>query len=252
MKIHQLHGYMQEMYLVEYTDKLLLLDGGCRCDVSLVTQFITHTLGRQLNELKLVVVTHMHPDHAGAATKLRRITGCKIATASTEKHWYAGIAGWCEYATDMVLAHYVAKKLKKPFQFLLYNPFFKADHFLHDNDLLPFFPDWQALATHGHTDRDLTLYHASTSTAYTADLIIKTRRGYITPFPVYLPKKYKASLARVQSLKLAKLLLAHGGKVTMSDAELTDFISKAPSSPKYIRYFIAEKLNMKVSQKMQD
>jgi hypothetical protein len=70
IKLHKLDGYIQTILLAEYTDKLLLLDGCSRADVSLIKHFITDTLQRPLTELQLVVVTHMPPAHAGAAHKL--------------------------------------------------------------------------------------------------------------------------------------------------------------------------------------
>jgi len=67
MKLHQIQGYIQSIYLAEYPHKLLLLDGACRADVETISYFITGSLKRPLSHLKLVVSTHMHPDHAGAA-----------------------------------------------------------------------------------------------------------------------------------------------------------------------------------------
>ena len=64
MKIHTLSGYIQHIYLAEHEHGLLLLDGCSRADVETVSQFITETLHRPLSDLKLIVVTHMHPDHA--------------------------------------------------------------------------------------------------------------------------------------------------------------------------------------------
>lgn len=85
MKLHKLDGYIQTIYLVEYNDKLLLLDGCSRADIPVLKRFITNTLQRPFHDLNLVIVTHMHPDHAGAAHKLRTLTGCKIAAADVDR-----------------------------------------------------------------------------------------------------------------------------------------------------------------------
>lgn len=76
MHIHTIQGYIQTIYLAEYPDKLLLLDGASRADITYLCQFIEQQLARPLSDLKVVVVTHMHPDHAGAAHRLRALTGC--------------------------------------------------------------------------------------------------------------------------------------------------------------------------------
>ena len=51
------------MYLAEYADKLMLLDGASRADIPHLKDFIEYQLKRPFTDLKLVVVTHMHPDH---------------------------------------------------------------------------------------------------------------------------------------------------------------------------------------------
>lgn len=82
MQLHRIQGYIQTMYLAEYPDKLMLLDGASRADIPHLEDFIEHQLHRPFSDLKLVVVTHMHPDHAGGAHRLRDLTGCK---AQSEK-----------------------------------------------------------------------------------------------------------------------------------------------------------------------
>ena len=90
MNIHTLAGYIQHIYLVEDSKGLLLLDGCSRADVDNVCRYITQTLGRPLSDLKLIVVTHMHPDHAGGAIKLRERTGAQVASHPKAINWYAG------------------------------------------------------------------------------------------------------------------------------------------------------------------
>ena len=72
LKLHCLNGYIQNIYLAEYADKLLLLDGCCRADINVIEDFIINQLNRPMSDLALIVVTHMHPDHAGAANVLRK------------------------------------------------------------------------------------------------------------------------------------------------------------------------------------
>ena len=87
--IHSIDGYIETLYLVVYSDKLLLLDGGCRCDADDVVDYIRR-LGRRMEELKLIVVTHPHPDHSGAAPHLHRLYGTAIAAIPTINEWYSG------------------------------------------------------------------------------------------------------------------------------------------------------------------
>lgn len=231
MQIYRLKGYIQEIYLVEYPHGLLLLDGMCRCDVDLLRRFITATLGRPFTDLKLVVVTHMHPDHAGAAQALRKLTGCRIAAADQKRQWYAGLHGTGKLAVDMYLAHWMAGRMKKARCNIWYWPYLRPDFRLKHGAALPGFTDWCVLETPGHTDRDLSVYHAASSTVYTADLILKLRHGLAVPFPVFLPQSYRASLQQIADLKPRTLLLAHGGEIQPTAADFDTMRALAPVLP---------------------
>lgn len=235
MKIHRLKGYIQQSYLVEYPHGLLLLDGMSRCDIPLLRDYIQGTLKRPFTDLKLVVVTHMHPDHAGAARVLRKITGCRIASADKPRQWYGGLHGAAMFATDMFLAYWMAARMHKPKRHIAFWPYLHPDIFLRHQDSLPDFPDWQALETPGHTDRDLTLYHPQSGTAYTADLIIKLRRGLVVPFPVFLPEDYRHSLEKVRALQPKTLLLAHGGTLAPTAADFDTMLKLAPQEPQTLQ-----------------
>lgn len=231
IKLHKLDGYIQTILLAEYQNKLLLLDGCSRADVSLIKHFINDTLARPLTDLHLVVVTHMHPDHAGAAHKLRQITGCKIASANVAGQWYSGLDGILMHITDLLLTRWVANKKKQSQRWLWYSRKLAPDYQLNDGDMLPGFDDWQALATQGHTDRDLSLHHLPSNRIYIADLIVTTRKGFIPPFPVFYPERYRNSLLKIAKLNANSLILAHGGEVNLSQQEFEQVLAKAPTKP---------------------
>lgn len=165
------------MYLAEYPDKLLLLDGASRADIPHLKDFIEHQLHRPFSDLKLVVVTHMHPDHAGGAHKLRDLTGCKLLAAKRENQWYSGVDGWLMHLTDLMLARWMANRMRKPKQNLWYSRKLKPDIELIDGQFIPGFDDWQVLETLGHTDRDLSVYHSEQDVLYVADLMVQVKKA---------------------------------------------------------------------------
>ncbi len=216
MKLHILKGYIQNIYLVEYDHGLLLLDGCCRPDIKTVQRFIEDDLHRALSDLKLVVVTHMHPDHAGGAHGLRQLTGCKIASGLSQRHWYGGVSGVLMHLTDIGLSLYMASRLGRPLKNLWYARKLKPDLSLADGDTLPGFNDWRVFDTHGHTDRDISLMHEPSARIYVADLIVKVRQKFITPWPLFHPNRYRASAAKVKQLQPDFVLLAHGGEIAVT------------------------------------
>ena len=231
MKLHHLEGHIQTILLAEYPEKLLLLDGCCRSDISIIKHFITDTLKRPFTDLTLVMVTHMHPDHAGAANTLRKITGCKLAAANVSGQWYSGIDGKIMHLTDMLLAKWVAKRMDKTHNKMWYSSKLFPDYKLDDGEALPGFPDWVAIETQGHTDRDLSLHHLPSNKVYIADLIVKVKNKYIPPFPVFYPNRYKASLNKIFALNADSLILAHGGEVNLTETDHQSLIKLAPKTP---------------------
>ncbi|MDO5686711.1 MAG: MBL fold metallo-hydrolase [Neisseria sp.] len=229
MNIHRLQGYIQQIYLVEYPDKLLLLDGGCRCDVKVVRDFIEQELSRSIKDLKTVVVTHMHPDHAGGAHALRRISGCRIVAADRRKQWYGGVFGLFRFLTDIALGHWMAGRLHKEKTNIWYCPYLRPDVRIAHGETVPDFPEWQVFETIGHTDRDLSVYHADSGTIYTADLILRLKNRLTPPLGVAQPNDYKASLRFVQSLRAKTFLLAHGGTTELNDEDFEQMIAATPS-----------------------
>jgi glyoxylase-like metal-dependent hydrolase (beta-lactamase superfamily II) len=231
LKIHQLKGHIQSIYLVEYPQQLLLLDGCCGADIDILKQFITVDLDRAFSDLKLIVVTHMHPDHAGAAHKLRKMTGCKIASANMPDQWYSGLSGRFTHLVDIALATWVASRMRRVRKNLWYSPHLKIDYALADQDSVPGFDDWCVLTTEGHTDRDLSVLHRPSKRIYVADLLVKVKDRFIPPIPVHYPQQYRASILKVQALQPVSMMLAHGGEVQLTERDFAHVLTVAPSKP---------------------
>ena len=231
VEIHQIQGYIQSIYFAVYSDKILLLDGCCKADVDKIEHYITQKLNRPIEQLKVVVVTHMHPDHAGAANTLKKRFGCQIISGVAEREWYSGFDGWLMYISDILLTLWVAGRLKKKRQNIWYKPKLNVDYVMKDNESIPGFDDWQVIETHGHTDRDISLFHLPTRKVYVADLAVKVKDKFIPPFPVFYPNRYKRSLMRIEKLKPSSVILAHGGEVNVSHEEYFHLVSLAPKVP---------------------
>lgn len=232
IEIVAIEGYIQTTYMAVYSDKLLLLDSGCRCDVDKILAYITDTLERPVEQLKTVMVTHMHPDHAGGAELLKQKTGCQIVTAMSNKPWYHGVLGKVAHLNDLGLTYYVANRQGKSVANIWYNPILKADVSVQDGDSVPNFEDWMVLETAGHTDRDLSLWHPQSKQTYTADLILIIKNKFVSPYLITLPDAYRASLNKVKALQPDTLLLAHNKRVKMSDEDFEKLIERAPNEPR--------------------
>ncbi len=69
MKIHRIQGIAFSSYLIETPHALYLVDSGFRWFERLVTSKV-RSIGRDLSELSLAVLTHPHIDHVGSIPAL--------------------------------------------------------------------------------------------------------------------------------------------------------------------------------------
>ncbi len=238
MEIHEIEGHIQSIYLAVYPRKILLLDGCCRCDVATVKNYIEKQLKRNFSHLKMILVTHMHPDHAGGVGLFQQKYGIPTASSFQKKQWYHGVSGIFYHLIDVGLAYWVAHRMGKDIKYLWYDRTIKPDFYLKHGDSIPGFPEWSILETPGHTDRDISIYHKISKTIYVADNILKVKSRFIPPFPVNYPLKFKKSLELYQRMQPHKILMAHGGMAPYHDeciAELFPLISEQQSYLKIMR-----------------
>lgn len=231
MQVHTLRGYIQNIFLVEYAHGCLLLDGACRADFETIETFFKDTLKRPLSDLKIVMVTHMHPDHAGCAHYLREVSGCQIISGQFESQWYSGIRGKLNHAIDIYLAHWVAKRLGIKRRSLWYSPALKPDMMLADGETLPSFSDWKLIATPGHTHMDVSLLNEQHALLYVADLVVKVKGQFNPPFPVSLPQQYKQSVAKLRDYVHCDIMMAHVPSQRMNEDDITHVLSLTPERP---------------------
>ncbi|MCK5914810.1 MAG: MBL fold metallo-hydrolase [Deltaproteobacteria bacterium] len=216
--LHQVKGYIATLYLVEYRDTVLLLDGGARYDAARIEACFDRVMQRPLKDLKLSLVSHMHPDHAGGAPLLRRRFLTPIAAHCDIDRWYRGVSGAAQHLIDTILGHYSARQQFGKLERAWYPRYLRPDYLLLDGDCLPFFSDWQAYRAPGHTLYDMVFYQPQEKLLYVGDLLIKVGEKVVLPFPTLFPTLMTETLQRMAEFPVKKLLLAHGGVIEIEDA----------------------------------
>ena len=213
--IHKINGYISTLFLIETDGNFLLLDAGCSCDFQTIKEFLEDK-GKTLKDLKLVVVTHMHPDHAGGVKYFKK-HGIPIASTEGAYKWYRGLGGFIQHKVDTLLAQFSARRKQKVLKPVNYKRRFKPDFLLKDGDSLPFFSDWKVSCTPGHTLYDIVLYNQKEKVLYLADLILKIDDKFVLPFPILFPDLMLRSLERVKEYNFDTLLFAHDGILDKKD-----------------------------------
>lgn len=217
LKIHHFQGHIQDLYLVEYSDKVLMLDGGSRADAKQVEKYFSEVLKRPVSDLLLISVSHMHPDHAAAAQILRRRHNVPVAAFHTVDNWYRGLPGRMQHLFDMAMGWFVVYKKDLKKNRFWYSPILIPDFQLHDKEFLPGFPDWQVFHVPGHTAHDIVLFHHESGVLYAGDLVVGVNNKFMLPFPISLPSCMNKSIQLLENLPWRTIYMAHGGIVERSN-----------------------------------
>lgn len=75
--VHRLTKGIANFYLIEEAGKLVLVDAGTPKDWALFTRAVA-SLGRTVEDLDAVLLTHAHSDHTGFAERARTTTGARV------------------------------------------------------------------------------------------------------------------------------------------------------------------------------
>ncbi|MGN1030013.1 MAG: MBL fold metallo-hydrolase [Butyricicoccaceae bacterium] len=75
------------LYLIE-GQECYLIDTGVFGAQTMICDYLSH-LGK--SKLSKIFLTHSHPDHVGAASELKRLTGCTIYASAEERPWIEDI-----------------------------------------------------------------------------------------------------------------------------------------------------------------
>jgi glyoxylase-like metal-dependent hydrolase (beta-lactamase superfamily II) len=231
MKIHEIEGYIQTIYLVEENGSFFLLDGCCRPDVDVVEAYITKKLGREFKDLKLVIATHPHPDHFGGLSFFKK-RGISIAGPEKINIWYKGFSGLMTYLVEVFLTYLVALNKKKGMKKILFPRKVELDYALSEGREIPGFSDWKVMECPGHTPMDLTIYHSEKKMAYIADNFISAKSGVFCPYPIFDPAKYKESLNRYIDSDIEEYMLAHRGRMKIKKEQIERIRDKISLTPR--------------------
>lgn len=219
-KIHQVAGRIGYITIIEYIDKILIIDTGSKNDYKFLETFISNTLNRNMEDIKLIAVSHIHPDHSAGTFALRKKYQKLIAGHPEMDKWYRGFFGRMQQIADVIFSHITATQAGIPARRFWFKRKVKPDYALEDSDPLPFFEDWTAYHTPGHTTNDVVFYHAESKVLYIGDLFIKINGTHHLPYSLTRPDLMDTSLRKISALEVETIILPHGGVEKISGIEM--------------------------------
>jgi hydroxyacylglutathione hydrolase len=166
---------------VIYGETITLIDTGVAgCEAQIFDSI--RSIGRDPSEIALIILTHSHPDHIGAARAIQRATKCSIAAHPFERTWIEDVELQNRERTVPGFATLVGGSVQ-------------IDHELLDGDSIE--PDetrageMQVIHTPGHSPGSISLFMHSNGALFSGDAIPVTG-----DLPVY-----DDALRSVQSIK---------------------------------------------------
>jgi glyoxylase-like metal-dependent hydrolase (beta-lactamase superfamily II) len=191
-------------------NKNVLIDTGSPYDLSILTWEL-HQYGVSVNNIALIVLTHVHFDHAGAAAEIQKIAGCPIAVHHLEKENFEKGQN-----APIVPIHPLGKVLT-PFMGIDFHPASIDISIENEFDLSEYKVDAQVIFTPGHTPGSVSVLTADRE-AIVGDLV-----GGGWPLGQFRPDKpryhywasnmedVQASLRNVFSYQPETIYVGHGG-----------------------------------------
>ncbi len=169
------------VYMI-YGREITLIDSGVASSAGIIPEYLRNT-GRNPEEISLMILTHGHPDHIGAAQAIKEISGCSVAAHGADRVW---IENPDQQVRDRPVPGFNS----------LVKGSVRVDRIVEDGDILDLGPGLgiEVLHTPGHSPGSISLWMPEEGALFTADAI-----PLAGEMPIY--DDIKSSMASIQRLK---------------------------------------------------
>ena len=199
--VHRVPGIMNSrVYLIE-DRTLAIVDAGWLWAARKVLDYI-QAIGRNPEDLGLILMTHSHQDHTGSALSIMKRTGARVVAHSDD--------------TRMISTHEVRLRHFGPLGGVSARlPFFKGalvSQRVEDGQVLPVREGLRVVHTPGHTPGSVSYLLKDVGTLFSGDTLFSDGRkiSRSVPFPGYNGHDYRRSLRKLAGLNFDSLCGGHG------------------------------------------
>jgi glyoxylase-like metal-dependent hydrolase (beta-lactamase superfamily II) len=208
-------GKVVPYLFVEDQDNLTLIDPAFLPQLPILEDYV-QSLGYKMENIKRIILTHLHIDHAQAANEIRKRTGAKIYSHWIEAGYLAQNPPYPGPPTTQEVQEIVKKsglseeELTKKFGSMNLEPII-VDNQVSDGDMIG---SLKVIHTPGHTPGHISLYYSEDRLLFGADVFYKNVFGadhmYISQAIVSIdPVTAVLSAQRLAKVKFDKLLMSH-------------------------------------------
>lgn len=238
MKVHLVKTRLVNSYVVEYPDRLLVVDVAVKCH-RYVLGFIEQELKRPVSDVALVICTHDDMDHMGGVFALAKLcqasVAVPIASGRSSHKWVNNPSG---FFTRLLTS------VREMFRARAWDMYFNKDrdqaasqqakhqtiadedttisddstinHRLKGGQTLAGFDDWQVVHTPGHSWDSCCYYHPQSASLITGDTLLGSgKENRLVVASIYSSQRQtKRTLDKLSELSVTQVYPGHGSVIT--------------------------------------
>jgi glyoxylase-like metal-dependent hydrolase (beta-lactamase superfamily II) len=203
--VYQLTGGGTNLYVIA-EQELTLIDTGLPGSYMGIINFV-HRIGRSIEDIGSIIITHNHIDHIGAVQDLRSLTDMKV---------FMHKAGLASSDTDPSYPEGLRRLLRIPFLHRVRRHFVlepgDVDIRLEGGELLKPLGGLRVVPTPGHTQGSICLYALESRILFVGDVLQRRRKKLRLPAKMVSTNMEEAiaSVKRIAELDLEILCFGHG------------------------------------------
>lgn len=204
-------AHLLNAYLWLGADGVTLIDTGWP-DSGLLIENALAALGRSRADVRRIVLTHFHEDHAGSAAEIAAWAGAEVVATADDAAFIAGTArGPLPRLTPIEQTMHPAS-VEPP-----HGPPCAVDHVVRDGDVLDFAGGALVVAAPGHTPGSMALHLPAANAVLTGDTVAEFNGEVILgAFNVDRDEAHR-SLRRIAATRAHVAGFGHG-EVVLADA----------------------------------
>jgi len=238
MKVHLVKTRLVNSYIIEYPERLLVVDVAVKCH-RYVLGFIEQELKRPVSDVELVICTHDDMDHMGGVFALAKLCQASVAvpfaSGRSSHKWVNNPAGaftrfvtsgremfraraWDMYfnkdrdkqATKQAKHQTITDDQSAPSQEV------EISYRLKGGQAIPGFDDWKVVHTPGHSWDSCCYHHSLTSSLITGDTLLGSgKENRLVVASIYSSQRQtKRTLKKLSDLNVSRVYPGHGSVIS--------------------------------------